>query len=83
MGRRIGVIMPIPWETLGRCALACMAMAGAVLLVPAWGGTWELFVKAAVGAVVYGGVAWALNAAGVQDLAGRLIGARLTRRVTA
>jgi hypothetical protein len=60
-----------------------MAMAGAVLLVPAWGGTWELFVKAAVGAVVYGGVAWALNAAGVQDLAGRLIGARLTRRVTA
>jgi O-antigen/teichoic acid export membrane protein len=83
MGRRIGVIMPIPWETLGRCALACMAMAGAVLLVPAWGGTWELFVKAAVGAAVYGGAAWALNAAGVQDLAGRLIGARLTRRVTA
>ncbi|RAY75399.1 lipopolysaccharide biosynthesis protein, partial [Enterobacter cloacae] len=26
MGRRIGVAMPIPWETLGRCALACLAM---------------------------------------------------------
>jgi hypothetical protein len=75
--------MPIPWETLGRCALACLAMTGAVLLVPAWGGIAEMFAKAAVGAVVYGGAAWALNAAGVRDLAGRLIGARLNRRATA
>ena len=83
MGRGIGVAMPIPWETLGRCGLACLAMTGAVLLVPAWGGLSELFAKAAVGALVYGGAAWALNAAGVRDLAGRLVDARLGRRAAA
>lgn len=83
MGRRIGVAMPIPWATLGRCAIACLAMTGAVVLVPPWGGAPELFAKAAVGVAVYGGMVLALNAAGVRDLVARLIGARLNRRATA
>ena len=82
MGRSI-VAMPIPWDTLIRCGVASAAMAAAVLPLPALGGVAELILKAGVGAIVYGVVVMVLNAAGVRDLASRLIGARLTRRATA
>ena len=82
MGRSI-VQMPIPWDTLVRCGIASAAMAAAVLPLPALGGVAELILKAGVGAVVYAVVVMVLNAAGVRDLAARLIGARLSRRATA
>lgn len=82
MGRRI-VAMPIPWETLARCGVACAAMAGIVSLLPSPGGLIELVSKAAVGALVYGLVAVMLNAAGVREVAARVIGARLGRGATA
>ncbi|MEQ7155359.1 lipopolysaccharide biosynthesis protein [Brevundimonas aurifodinae] len=82
MGRRIGVAMPIPWTTLGRCGLASGLMAAVVLVLPAWGGLGELILKAGVGAVVYGMAVLVLNAAGMRDVAGRLVQAR-TRRATA
>ena len=40
---------------------------------PAPGGAPELIAKAAVGAVVYGAVAWALNAASVRDQGSRVL----------
>ena len=79
MGRGI-VAMPIPWSTLARCGLASGLMAGAVLLLPAPGGVLELGLKAGCGAVVYAAAAWSLNAAGVRDLAARLIAARAEPR---
>ena len=82
MGRRI-VAMPIPWDALVRCGLACAAMAAAVLSLPSPGGVMEIVLKAGVGAVVYASVVIMLNAAGVRDLAVRLIGARGQGRITA
>ena len=82
MGRKI-VAMPIPWNALVRCGLACLAMTAAVLPLPALGGVPELILKAGVGAVVYAVVALALNAAGVRDIAARLIQTRLGRRAPA
>ena len=72
LGRR-AIALPVPWLELARCGVATAAMAGAVLLVPAWGGALELFAKAAVGAVVYGAVAWTLNAAHVRDQGSRVL----------
>lgn len=82
MGRKV-VAMPIPWETVARCGVACLAMAGVVSLMPALGGVLELMLKAGVGAVVYGLAALALNAAGVRDLAARLGRRVLRERVPA
>ncbi|MBU1346179.1 MAG: oligosaccharide flippase family protein [Alphaproteobacteria bacterium] len=82
MGRRI-VAMPVPWETLGRCGVASAVMAACVWPLPAWGGLAELMLKACVGAGVYAAVALTLNAAGVRDLAQRIIGERIARRLTA
>jgi O-antigen/teichoic acid export membrane protein len=82
LGRSV-VVMPIPWTALSRCALACGVMAGAVVLLPAYGGVPELALKAGVGAIVYTVVALTLNAAGVRDLAIRLIAARTGRSMTA
>ena len=72
IGRRV-MPLPVPWSTLGRCALACAAMAVAVSLVPATGGVLELIGKAAVGAAVYGVLALALDAAGVRSRAAHLV----------
>jgi len=47
-------------------------MAGAVMMLPAIGGFAELMLDAGVGVIVYGVVAYALNAAGVRDLSVRL-----------
>ncbi|AQR62126.1 polysaccharide biosynthesis protein [Brevundimonas sp. LM2] len=82
MGRGI-VAMPIPWTTLSRCGLASGLMAAAVLLLPAPGGILELGLKAGGGALVYAAAAWSLNAAGVRDLAARLIAARAEPRPAA
>ncbi|MBS0294677.1 MAG: lipopolysaccharide biosynthesis protein [Proteobacteria bacterium] len=78
LGVRTGA-MPIPWGTLGKCALASAAMAGSVLLIPAFGGVFELAAKAAAGAAVYGLIAWALDAAGVRTHANRVLGSRLLK----
>lgn len=73
MGR--GVIrLPIPWESLMRCGAAAAVMAAVVSALPAWGGLAELMQDAAVGAVVYAIVALILNAAGVRDVALKVLG---------
>ncbi len=82
MGRAI-VAMPIPWDTLGRCAIGCGVMAAAVWMLPALGGVMEVMLKGSVGAVVYAVVVLTLNAAGVRDVAGRVIGGRMSKRMTA
>ena len=61
------VSLPIPGGAIVRCGFATLVMAVAVWLVPASGGLVELISKATVGAVVYGVVAWLINAAGVRD----------------
>lgn len=83
MGRGIGVVMPIPWATLGRCGLASGVMAAVVLALPSWGGPGEFMLKAGVGALVYAAAVVSLNAAGVRDLATRLIEARQGRGAAA
>jgi O-antigen/teichoic acid export membrane protein len=82
MGRSI-VAMPIPWRTLSRCGVACGFMAAVVSTLPALGGVPELILKGGIGAVVYAVVVLTLNAAGVRDLAARLIEARVAGRMTA
>lgn len=78
MGRRI-LALPAPWDALVRCGLATLVMALAVSLVPASGGFLELMAKAAVGAVVYTAAVLTLNAAGVRDVARRLLTTWRTR----
>ena len=75
MGRRV-MPLPVPWETLIRCAIASAVMAAAVRSLPTIGGFAELMLDASVGAVVYAAVVLTLNAAGVRDLARRLIAQR-------
>lgn len=75
MGRRV-LPLPIPWETLARCGVATAVMALAVRPLPALGGFVELMLDASVGALVYAAMALILNAAGVRDLALRLIARR-------
>jgi len=72
--------MPVPWTAIGRCGLACGVMALAVLALPSPGGVAELLLHAGVGGLVYSLTVILLNAAGVRDLAKRLIGERLQRR---
>ena len=71
IGRRI-LPLPVPWNALVRCGLAAAAMAGVVIMLPPIGGFLELMLDAGVGMIVYGVVAYALNAAGVRDLSVRL-----------
>ncbi|PZO03957.1 MAG: polysaccharide biosynthesis protein [Alphaproteobacteria bacterium] len=72
--------MPVPWTAIGRCGLACGVMTLAVLALPSPGGGAELLLHAGVGGLVYSLTVILLNAAGVRDLAKRLIGERLQRR---
>ncbi|MEZ5938749.1 MAG: lipopolysaccharide biosynthesis protein [Hyphomonadaceae bacterium] len=62
VGRRLAP-MSWPWGEFARIALACAGMAGAVMLIPAFGGWGELLLKAAIGAAVYAILAAALDAA--------------------
>jgi O-antigen/teichoic acid export membrane protein len=72
IGRRV-MPLPIPWDTLWRCGAASAAMALAVTAIPAFGGAVELFLKAGVGALAYGLVAYALDAGGARQQSSRLI----------
>ena len=80
IGRRV-LVMPVPWETLARCGLATAVMALVVTALPAPGGLFELILDASVGGLVYAVVALTLNAAGVRDVAGRLLATARTRSV--
>ena len=66
---RAALALPIPLATLAGAAAACVAMAGAIFLLPSPGGVLELALKAGTGAVVYGAVALMLDVAGVRDQA--------------
>ena len=72
IGRRV-LPLPIPWDSLVRCGAATSLMALVVSRLPAIGGFAELALDASAGALVYAGAALTLNAAGVRDVAGRLL----------
>jgi O-antigen/teichoic acid export membrane protein len=82
IGRRV-VALPIPWESLIRCAVATAVMALVVSRLPALGGFPELALDASVGGIVYAMAALTLNAAGVRDVAGRLLTQFRARGATA
>ena len=72
LGRRV-LVLPIPWDALIRCGIASGAMALVVSWLPPVGGFIELTLDASVGATVFAIVALILNAAGVRDVAFRLL----------
>jgi O-antigen/teichoic acid export membrane protein len=78
LGRR-ALALPVPWTALGQAGLASAAMALAVRMVPACGGTIELSAKAALGMAVYGAFAWALNLCGARIHSARLVRALQAR----
>lgn len=78
LGRR-ALPLPIPWETIGKAALAAIVMAAAVRLVPASGGVLELAAKAGVGVAAYGALAWLLDLCGGRTHSGRLVQALRAR----
>lgn len=82
IGRRV-VALPIPWESLVRCGIATGIMALVVARLPALGGFPELMLDATVGGVVYALAALTLNAAGVRDVALRLLAQFRARRAAA
>jgi len=82
IGRRV-LPLPIPWDSLIRCGVATGAMALVVARLPAIGGFVELMLDASVGGIVYAAVALTLNAAGVRDVAMRLLTRARERRATA
>ncbi len=75
IGRRV-VALPIPWESLARCGVATGLMALVVSRLPAIGGFGELMLDAGVGGLVYAAAALTLNAAGVRDVALKLLAQR-------
>lgn len=82
MGRRV-VALPVAWDSLARCAVATAAMAAVVFALPPIGGLAELILDATTGAVVYAAAALTLNAAGVRDVALRLLQRLRARRAAA
>ena len=70
-GRR-HVRLPIPAMDIAKILVACLAMVGAVELIPSWGGMLELMTDAIAGVVVYGFSVVALNAAGARNMAGKI-----------
>ena len=78
LGRR-ALALPVPWGPLVRAGLSTLVMALVVSWVPAWGGLLELIAKAAVGAVVYGAVALALNVCDLRIQTGRMVRALQAR----
>lgn len=65
LGRRAQPL-PIPWMTLLQAGGACVLMVLAILALPSPGGILELFIKAGVGAIIYGGVVLGLNIDGLR-----------------
>lgn len=82
LGRRV-LVLPIPWDALIRCGIASGVMALVVSRLPPLGGILELMLDATVGGVVFACIAIILNAAGVRDVALRLISHARARSVTA
>jgi O-antigen/teichoic acid export membrane protein len=82
IGRRV-VALPIPWESLVRCSVATGVMALVVARLPVVGGFPELMLDASVGGIVYAAAALTLNAAGVRDVALRLLAQFRARGATA
>jgi O-antigen/teichoic acid export membrane protein len=82
LGRRV-IALPVPWESLIRCGVATALMAVVVARLPPIGGIGELVLDASVGGLVYAAAALTLNAAGVRDVAMRLLNDLRTRRATA
>jgi O-antigen/teichoic acid export membrane protein len=82
IGRRV-LPLPAPWTAMLRCGLATAVMAAVVLVLPSPGALPELLLKAGVGALVYGLVAVALDAAGVRGVLKRQWQARLAREASA
>lgn len=82
IGRRV-LPLPVPWEALCRCGLATLLMALVVLRLPSIGGFAELVLDAGVGGAVYAAAALTLNAAGVRDVALRILQSVRARRAVA
>jgi O-antigen/teichoic acid export membrane protein len=82
IGRRV-VALPVPWESLVRCGVATAVMALAVSRLPPIGGFAELALDASVGGLVYAAAALTINAAGVRDVAVRLLRQLRARRAAA
>jgi O-antigen/teichoic acid export membrane protein len=82
IGRRV-MALPVPWESLIRCSIATAVMALVVSRLPAIGGFPELMLDASVGGLVYAAAALTINAAGVRDVAVRLLTQRRARRAAA
>ncbi|HZV83899.1 MAG TPA: lipopolysaccharide biosynthesis protein [Brevundimonas sp.] len=82
IGRRV-MALPVPWESLLRCAVATGAMALVVVRLPPIGGFAELMLDAGVGALIYAAAALTLNAAGVRDVAVRVLAELRARRAAA
>ncbi|HYC73705.1 oligosaccharide flippase family protein [Brevundimonas sp.] len=82
IGRRI-LALPIPLDSLIRCGVATGMMALVVARLPPIGGIAELTLDAAVGGIIYATVALTLNAAGVRDVALRLLTQARRRGATA
>ncbi|MBA4804716.1 MAG: lipopolysaccharide biosynthesis protein [Brevundimonas sp.] len=72
LGRAV-LPLPVAWDSLLRCAAATALMALVVRALPPLGGAAELVLDAGVGALVYAAAALTLNAAGVRDVAARLV----------
>jgi O-antigen/teichoic acid export membrane protein len=63
--------LPLPWKALAQTSFACAVMAGVVFAIntpDTMPDVIELFIKAAIGASVYGLVAFATNAANCRNL---------------
>jgi O-antigen/teichoic acid export membrane protein len=82
IGRRV-IALPVPWESLIRCGVATAVMALVVSRLPAIGGLPELMLDASMGGLVYAAAALTINAAGVRDVAMRLVAERRSRRAAA
>ena len=67
IGRRFAPL-PIPWKDIALTAIASLAMAGVVSLMPAIGGFPELVIKAVAGIITFGAAAYVLNASGTRDI---------------
>ncbi|WP_339913956.1 lipopolysaccharide biosynthesis protein [uncultured Brevundimonas sp.] len=81
LGRRV-LALPVPWAVVWRCGLATGIMSVGVLALPSIGGLGELALDATTGVGLYAGAALILNAAGVRDVAIRLIATARTRSAT-
>ena len=60
------LVLPTPWDVLGRVAIATALMAVVVLRLPSLGGFLEVALKASAGAAAYAAAAFALDVASVR-----------------